>query len=96
MGGGPLAPHTPLPFGVDDRVEAVILEDVPAQDPRPEGTLGVQVGCVEDHHGSHEFHGERIYEARSLQGSRAKVTLEATTANPRRSGAPAAYGRRSR
>ena len=48
--------YPPLPIGIDDTVEGLVLEHVPAEHPCPEGTFGVQICGVEDNHTTHDPH----------------------------------------
>ena len=51
-----LHPDLPLPSGVDHAMPCLVLEDVPAENPRPERALGTQVGRVEHDHVTHQLH----------------------------------------
>lgn len=50
----------PLTRGVDDAVEALLFEDVSAEDSSPERALGMNVGRIEHDHLAHHVHDAEI------------------------------------
>ena len=46
----------PLAGGVDDAVKPVVPEDVPAEHPRPERALGLEIGSIEHDYLAHHLH----------------------------------------
>lgn len=67
--GRELHADAPLASGVDDAVETVVFEDVPAEDSSPERALGMQVGRVEHDHLTHDVHELRLVPASDCSGT---------------------------